>query len=134
VSAQRDDTNRKKRILVIEDDGGISHLLVSRLRRSGFDVSAAKDGQEGLNVVRCTQPDLVILDLMLPGLPGEEIMKAIREDESAALSRTPVIMLTGKATDVDQIIGKVAGANAYLTKPFNANELMNKVTQFVSQL
>jgi DNA-binding response OmpR family regulator len=121
-----------KKVLIVEDDHSISRLLESRLGRSGFEVVIARDGVKGLEQVIQERPDLVILDLMLPELSGEEVMKGIREDEENDIAEIPVIMLTAKATDVDRIIGKVVGANAYLTKPFNAEQLLTEVKRFTN--
>ena len=116
-----------KRILVIDDERHNRQLLVAHLKERGFEVIAAGNGKEGLEKVRQEAPDLVILDLMLPGLPGEEVCREIRRDENDV----PIIMLTAKNQDVDRIVGKVIGANSYITKPFDLAKLMEQVTAFI---
>lgn len=125
---QRTATKNKK-ILIIEDEEGVTKPLSLRLRKLGFDVSIAPDGLKGLNETRETLPDLVILDLLLPKLIGEEVCKAIREDEDDKIASIPIIMLTGKDTLTDKVIGKVIGANAYLTKPFDFQDLLKEIRQ-----
>jgi len=120
---------KNKKILIIEDEEGVTKPLSLRLRRLGFDVSIAADGMRGLNETRETVPDLVILDLLLPKLIGEEVCKAIREDEDDKVSSIPIIMLTGKDSLTDKVIGKVIGANAYLTKPFDFEDLLKEIRQ-----
>ena len=117
----------KKKILIVEDDRDQSKFLSYLLKKSGFDVQAAGDGEEGLNLARQERPDLVILDLRLPKCPGEEVCKAIREDEDKHFARTPIVMLTGKTADVDRVIGNVIGASCYLTKPFHTADLLKQV-------
>lgn len=120
----------KKRILIIEDDQSISKFLAHRLRQMQFEVVLAADGEEGLNKARQEVPDLVLLDLTLPKCSGEEVCKAIREDENEHFSSTPIIMLTAKTSDADRIIGKVIGANSYMTKPFRSDELLKEIRRF----
>ena len=99
-------------------------VLRLRLEASGYTVQSAKNGIEGLEKARRDLPDLVILDLMLPGISGEEVCKAIREDTDDTVSAIPILMLTARGTDADRIIGKVLGANAYITKPFHTEDLL----------
>ncbi len=120
----------KKRILIIEDERNIRNFLAYRLRKLGFEVLTAKDGEEGLEEARRQIPDLIILDLMLPKFPGEEVCKAIREGEDEKLASIPIIMLTAKNSEVDRIVGKVIGANCYLTKPFSASALLTEIRRF----
>ncbi len=119
----------RKKILVIDDDKAIRRLLFSCLRKQGFKVIIAKDGRKGLKKVRQLLPDLVILDLMLPKLPGEEVCREIRRDENDV----PIIMLTGKDKDVDRIIGRVIGANSYINKPFDLPKLMEEVDSLIGE-
>lgn len=123
----------KKRILVVDDDEEHLNFVGLQLKKSGFEPILAADGKEGLEKARREGPDLMILDLVLPELPGEDICKAIREDEDEEFSRTPIIMLTAKTTEVDRIVGKVIGANSYLTKPFSADTLLKEIKRFVSE-
>lgn len=115
----------KKRILIVEDEPELCKLLAVRFERKDYEVIVANDGVEGLSKARQEKPDLIILDLMLPRLPGEEVCKEIRKDQN--ISETPIIMLTAKTTDVDRVIGKVIGANAYMYKPFDSAKLIAEV-------
>lgn len=125
---------RKKRVLIIEDEDSASKFLTLRLTKLGFDVSAAADGMTGLQEVMATLPDLVILDLMLPKLPGEEICKAIRESFDDQVAKIPVIMLTGKDSVVDKVLGKVIGADAYLTKPYDFSDLLVAIRRIIPEV
>lgn len=113
---------KKKKILVIEDDADIAVTMRCLLKEEGYEVSVAGDGKEGLGIVRRELPDLVILDLILPGLAGEEVCREIRKDIN--LKNIPVIMVTAKDSDADKVIGRVIGANCYLAKPFDIDELL----------
>lgn len=128
-SSMQKTATKNKRILIIEDEEGVTKPLSLRLRHLGFEVSIAADGMRGLNETRQTFPDLVILDLLLPKLIGEEVCKAIREDENDKVATIPIIMLTGKDSLTDKVIGKVIGANAYLTKPFEFEDLLKEIRQ-----
>lgn len=119
----------RKKILVVDDDKIIRRLLFLCLKKRGFRVIIAKDGSEGLKRVRQLLPDLVILDLMLPKLPGEEVCKEIRKDAN----NVPIIMLTGKDKDADRIIGKVIGANLYITKPFDVPKLIEEIDSLIGE-
>lgn len=121
----------KKKILVIEDDQDINRTLCLRLQMEDFEVIAAHEGHEGFYKATTQQPDLIILDLKLPGLPGEEICKELRKDEKYA--SLPIIMLTAKDTDVDKVIGKIIGANQYMSKPFDMDELLKKISLLLSE-
>ena len=122
---------QKKRILLIEDEDDISHPLAFRLKRMGFDVAIANNGKNGLEEAKLTTPDLIILDLSLPLLSGEEVCKSIRENDEEGISQIPIIMLTAKVSEVDRIIGKVIGANSYMTKPFEIEELLKEINRFI---
>ncbi len=116
-----------KRILIVEDDEDIRKLLSIRLESQGFQVLTAVDGQEGLNKVLSEKPHLIILDLFLPRLSGEEVCKSVRESRDKTISSIPIIMLTAKRSEVDRIIGMVIGANAYIEKPFDPEQLLEQV-------
>lgn len=118
---------KKKRVLVIEDEYSASKFLSMRLQNLGFEVSTASDGMTGLKEATETIPDLIILDLMLPQLPGEEVCKSLRESFDERLIKIPIIMLTGKDSMVDKILGKVIGADAYLTKPYEFKDLLEAI-------
>lgn len=124
-------TVKKKKILIIEDDKDISRTLSLRLEMEGFQVIIAQEGYEGFYKATTQRPDLIILDLRLPGLPGEEICRELRKDQRYA--SLPIIMLTAKDTDVDRVIGKVIGANQYLNKPFDIDELLKKISLLLKE-
>ena len=121
----------KKRILIIEDEYSASKFLTMRLKNLGYAVSAAFDGMTGLKEATETLPDLIILDLMIPKLPGEEVCKALRESFDENLVKIPIIMLTGKDSIVDKILGKVIGADAYLTKPYEFSDLFDAIKKIL---
>jgi DNA-binding response OmpR family regulator len=122
---------KKKRVLVIEDEYSASKFLSLRLENLGFAVSTAFDGMTGLKEATETIPDLIILDLMIPQLPGEEVCKALRESFDEKLVQIPIIMLTGKDSMVDKILGKVIGADAYLTKPYEFSDLLEVIKKIL---
>ncbi len=115
----------KKKILIIEDDKDINRTLSLRLEMEGFNVINAYEGHEGFYKAKTQAPNLIILDLKLPGLPGEEICRELRKDEKQA--SLPIIMLTAKDAEVDKVIGKVIGANQYMNKPFDMEELLKEI-------
>ena len=121
----------KKRILIIEDEYSASKFLSMRLKNLGYVVTAAFDGMAGLKEATETLPDLIILDLMIPKLPGEEVCKALRESFDENLVKIPIIMLTGKDSMVDKILGKVIGADAYLTKPYEFSDLFDAIKKIL---
>ncbi|MCS7221671.1 MAG: response regulator transcription factor [Anaerolineae bacterium] len=112
-------------ILVVDDDRQIVRLVRAYLEQSGYEVLTAYDGDTALHTIRHDRPDLVVLDLMLPGKDGWEITRILRSD--ATLARTPIIMLTARVEDTDKIIGLELGADDYVTKPFNPRELVARV-------
>ena len=114
-----------KRILIIEDDRDIVELVRYNLANEGFEVTSVADGSAALASLRKSTPDLVILDLMLPKLPGLEVCKEIRRD--AALNRLPILMLTARGEEADRVIGLEMGADDYVTKPFSPRELAARV-------
>lgn len=113
----------KKKILVIEDEPGISMAVKDELEFEGFDVELVEDGLTGLESIRGTVPDLVILDLMLPGKNGFEICREVRNNGIAV----PIIMLTARTQEADKVRGLDLGADDYVTKPFNLAELVARV-------
>ena len=112
----------RQRVLVADDDPLIQRLVRTHLDRAGFRVLTAADGEEALDVAVAEQPDLIVLDLMLPKLDGFEVCKRIRE-----FSLVPVVMLTARGEQVDKLRGFEAGADDYLTKPFAPPELLARV-------
>ena len=114
-----------QRILVVDDDRDIVQVLRGYLEQSGYQVLEANDGETGLHMIRRERPDLVILDLMLPGRDGMSITRLVREDKT--LAATPIIMLTARVEATDKIVGLELGADDYVTKPFNAREVVARV-------
>jgi two-component system response regulator CpxR len=109
-------------ILLVDDDAELCSLLSEFLRREGFDVDCAHEGNAGLEKAGQPDVDLVVLDVMLPGLDGFEILRRLRQH-----SKVPVIMLTARGEDVDRIVGLELGADDYLPKPFNPRELAARI-------
>jgi two-component system, OmpR family, alkaline phosphatase synthesis response regulator PhoP len=114
-----------QKILVVEDEPDIRKLVNYNLAQERFRVLEAEDGEQGLKIVQREKPDLVILDLMLPGLSGMELCKLLRE--RAETEKLPVLMLTAKAGEADRVVGLEMGADDYLTKPFSPRELVARV-------
>jgi two-component system alkaline phosphatase synthesis response regulator PhoP len=112
-----------KRILIIEDDDAIVMGLENVLRDEGYETRSAKSGQEGYRLAKEINPDLIILDLMLPGMSGLEICKRIQDEGM----KMPIIMLTAKAEENDKVFGLELGADDYITKPFSVRELIARV-------
>jgi len=112
-----------RNVLVVEDDKDIAHLLDLHLRDEGYSVTVVSDGKTGLAQALSKPYDIVILDLILPGMDGLEVCRGIRNRKDY----TPILMLTAKSTDVDRIVGLEMGADDYLTKPFNVRELLARV-------
>lgn len=109
-------------IMIIEDESAISDVLESYFLNEGWKTISCKDGKEAIQKIGMQKLDLVILDLMLPGLPGEEVCRAIRQQ-----SNVPIIMLTSKANEVDTINGLNLGADDYITKPFRMKEVIARI-------
>jgi len=112
-------------ILVVDDDKQIARLVRSYLEQAGYRVSVAYEGNEALQSIRADRPDLIVLDLMLPGKDGWEITRIIRGDKD--LSGVPIIMLTARVEDTDKIVGLELGADDYIPKPFNPREVVARV-------
>jgi two-component system, OmpR family, response regulator RegX3 len=110
------------KVLIIEDEMSIGEALEYQLQREGYDVDRAVDGLAGLQRFTHDGADLVLLDLMLPGMSGEEVCKEIRRS-----SKVPIIMLTAKDTEIDKVVGLELGADDYVTKPFSTRELVARV-------
>lgn len=110
------------RILVVDDERSIIDLLEYNLRRDGYDVIIARDGRQALQLAQAEHPDLVVLDLMLPGLDGLDVCRALRQR-----GNTPIIMLTARDDEIDRVLGLELGADDYVTKPFSVRELMARI-------
>lgn len=110
------------RVLVVEDEESFSDALSYMLRKEGFEVAVCPTGPDALDAFARSGADLVLLDLMLPGLPGTEVCRTLRQR-----SNVPVIMLTAKDTEVDKVVGLELGADDYVTKPFSSRELVARI-------
>lgn len=114
--------NAPRRILVVEDDARIAQLLLDYLRMDGHQAQALADGALALSDIRRAPPDLLILDLMLPGLDGVSLCRAVRE-----FSAVPILMLTARVDELDRLLGLNSGADDYVCKPFSPREVMARV-------
>ena len=110
------------KVLMIDDDENICRLVKLNLEKEGFQVLVAYDGESGLDLVSRENPDLILLDIMMPGMDGVEVLRQIRKDRT-----TPVIMLTAKADTFDKVLGLELGADDYITKPFDTKELTARI-------
>lgn len=117
------------RILVIEDERELSSLIRQELRHVGHDVEAAFDGPSGVEAVDRINPDLIVLDVMLPGFDGLEVLRRVRASRA-----TPILMLTARSTELDKVLGLELGADDYLTKPFSMRELLARVTAILRRV
>jgi two-component system OmpR family response regulator len=111
------------RILLVEDDESIADIVRDNLEAVGHDVQVARDGNVGLRMARTGAPELVLLDLMLPGMDGVEVCRQLRRGGTV-----PIIMLTARDSEVDRVLGLEIGADDYVTKPFSMRELMARIT------
>ena len=112
----------RQRILVVDDDASLAEMLTIVLRGEGFDTAVIGDGTQALTAVRELRPDLVLLDLMLPGSDGIDVCRQIRAE-----SGVPIVMLTAKTDTVDVVLGLESGADDYIVKPFKSKELVARV-------
>ncbi len=110
------------RVLVVDDEAVLVDTIRYKLRREGYEVHVAGDGLEGLRLAQAAVPDLVVLDLMLPGLDGLDVCRQLRRE-----STVPILMLTAKDDEVDKIVGLEVGADDYITKPFSLHELVARI-------
>ncbi|MFO7635216.1 MAG: response regulator transcription factor [Caldilinea sp.] len=110
------------KILVVEDEPSLIETLEYSLRKQGYEVLTAVDGRKALDTARQQQPDLIVLDIMLPGLDGFEVCRILRKEMNV-----PIIMLTARTEEVDKVVGLEMGADDYLTKPFSMRELVARV-------
>ena len=113
------------RVLVVEDEESFVEALTLGLSREGFRVDVARDGAEALDLIDDVRPDVVLLDLMLPGMSGTELCRRLRREP--ATRRTPIIMLTARTSEADRVAGLDLGADDYISKPFSVRELMARV-------
>jgi two-component system phosphate regulon response regulator PhoB len=114
-----------KRILLVEDERDMAELVAMRLQKEHYEVEVAHDGQLGLDRIRASKPDLVLLDIMLPGMTGTEVLREIRNDPGT--SSIPVIVLTARSEEGDVVAGLHIGADDYVTKPFAMSVLVARI-------
>jgi len=122
--------SNKKRILLVEDEKDMAYAVTLQLESEGYEVIAASDGKDGLDKARTNKPDLVILDLMLPKIDGYKVCRMLKFDSK--YKDIPIILFTARAQDSDKKIGKDVGADAYITKPFEPKELLDKINKLLS--
>lgn len=117
---------KRKKILCIEDEPDMIELVRMIVERRGFDFRGAEGGREGLEMVRREKPDLVLLDLMMPGVDGWEVYRQLKADPE--LNKIPIVVVTAKAQSIDKVLGMhIARVDAYVTKPFGSQELLNAI-------
>ncbi len=115
----------KKKVAIIEDEPDINELLVYNLEKEGYAVVRSFDGSEGLKLIRQERPDLILLDLMLPGMDGLEVCQALKQNENT--KDIPIIMITAKSEESDIVVGLQMGADDYVTKPFSPKVVLARV-------
>lgn len=118
------------KILIVDDEPDVVSALSIRLKAAGYEVISAKDGLEALDKARKESPDLILLDIMLPKLDGYKVCRMLKFDEK--YRHIPIIMLTAKISDSNKKVGQDMGANVYINKPFDPNELMDKIKGFLA--
>jgi len=119
------------KILIVDDELDLTETIRFSLELEGCNVLVASNGEEGLNLARQEKPDLILLDLMLPKLDGYKVCRLLKFDER--YKHIPILMLTAKTQEKDKILGKETGANEYITKPFDMDELMVKIKSYLSK-
>ena len=122
-------TMNMKKVLVVEDEQAIAEAVRARLASEGYEVTVASDGRRAINAVSLDRPDLVVLDLMLPGMDGLEVCREIQK-----IQWIPVLMLTARTEEADKVAGLAVGADDYLTKPFSMRELMARVRAILRRI
>ncbi len=111
-----------EKILIVEDEITLQETLAYNLKRQGYEVETAADGTTALQIARQSHPDLIVLDIMLPGMDGFEVCRLLRQEMS-----TPILMLTAKDDEIDRVVGLEVGADDYMTKPFSMRELIARI-------
>ena len=119
-----------KKILLVDDEPNIVILLEARLKANGYEVLSAGDGLTALEKAKKEKPDLIILDLMLPKMDGYKVCGLLKKD--ARYAKIPILMFTARAQEEDRRLGEEVGANAYLTKPFEPEVLLDKIQKLIS--
>jgi DNA-binding response OmpR family regulator len=122
-------------VLIVEDEESLLHALRYNLTRAGHAVRLCTNGAKALELVRAQPPDILLLDLMLPGMDGLQVTQRLRQDASnSVLSRLPILMLTARDAEIDRVVGLELGADDYLTKPFSMHELLARVKALVRRV
>jgi two-component system phosphate regulon response regulator PhoB len=121
-----------KHVLIIEDEKDLAELLAYHMEKDGFQVSVTHEGTTGLEKALAEKPDLILLDLMLPGMSGTEVCKALRKDQRTMY--TPILMLTAKGDEIDRVVGFEVGADDYIVKPFSMRELALRIKAIMRRL
>ena len=120
----------KKRILIVDDEPDLVETLEVRLRQEDYECLTAHNGHKGLELARTEKPDLVILDIMLPGMDGYKVSRLLKFQKE--LKHIPIIMLSARDRDEDRLMGEQTGANYYITKPFSMDKLITTVKGFLA--
>lgn len=123
---------RRYSLLLVDDDPEILSLLQAKLGKEPFEIFTASEGRSALNIIQTQKPDLVLLDVNLPGLSGLEICRSLREDRDTR--DIPIIMLSGRSEEIDRVLGLEFGADDYVTKPFNAKELILRINNVLKRV
>ena len=121
------ETRPERRVLVVDDDEGVRTVVAWQLEADGFSIAQAADGLQALDALSTENPDLVVLDLSLPGVGGLDVLRRIRDGQTASAPTLPVIVLSGRSGQTDRIVGLDQGADDYLVKPFSPGELAARV-------
>ncbi len=122
-------TSPRRRVLVVEDEPTIADILMDYLRQSGFDADHSGDGRQALEAIRANPPDLVVLDIMLPGLDGMSVCREVR-----GFSAVPIVMVTARVDEIDRLLGLDLGADDYVCKPFSPREVVARVTAVLRRI
>ncbi len=120
-----------KRILIVDDEPDLAETIQMNLEMEGYECLVAYDGNRGLERARKENPDLIILDVMLPGMNGYKVCRLLKFDEK--YKRIPIIMLTAEAQEQDRRLGEQTGADYYMTKPFSADKLLAKIKEYLGE-
>jgi DNA-binding response OmpR family regulator len=121
----------EKKILVVDDEVDLVKTIQFSLELGGYKVLVSHNGEDALNQARKENPDLILLDIMLPKLDGYKVCRLLKFDEK--YKHIPILMMTAKTQEKDKLIGKETGANEYITKPFDIDELMEKIKTYLSK-
>ena len=120
-----------KKIFIADDESGFVSTLTSRLEFEGFEITTAPDGKKALELIPVEMPDLILLDIMMPAVNGYQVCRELKEDP--ATSPIPILMVTAKSQESDRFWGMEAGADAYITKPFEMDDLIGKIRELLDE-